>query len=94
VAAKLEVELFGARAALVGKRRAGRLKVGRLVRRSAASGRLGFAVALRPAARRCLQRRGALPLIAKVSVTARGLDAFERSRRVVIRKPSRRKGAG
>ena len=94
VGGRLEVQLFGARALLAGKRRAGRVRVGQLARRLPASGRVRFSVSLKRLARRALRGRRALRLTAIVTVTAGERDAFERRRTVVMRdRRSRGRGA-
>jgi plastocyanin len=81
--ARLVVELRGARA-LLGTGQAGKMRVGRIVR-GAVSGHVGFAVLLKPVARRALTGGlHALPLMVAVTVTGKGDDVFKRTRRVVM----------
>ena len=80
---KLEVELLGVRS-LLGTGKSGKVRVGRIARTFSAAGRVKFAVPLKRMARRVLADRKVLSLTAKVSVAAPGMDAFTRTRGVVI----------
>jgi plastocyanin len=81
--AKLVVELRGSRA-LLGTGRAGKMRVGHIVRGGVA-GHVAFAVPLTRVARSVLaHERHALPLLATVTVTGQGDDVFKQTRRVVM----------
>lgn len=82
---RLVVELTAPRARLLGPSRAGKLRVGRLVRSSPPQGRLRFAVSLGHLARGALLDGKALPLTVKITMTSPEGGTFERTRGVVVR---------
>jgi plastocyanin len=81
---KLEVELLGARAVLLGPGKAGKMRVGRTVRSSLPSGRVQFSVSLKPVARRALRLKKRLSLTVRIVVTAPGRPALTLKRGVVL----------
>jgi plastocyanin len=82
---RLDVELLGARALLLGPGRAGKMRVGRTVRRSLPSGRVAFVVTLKPVARRAVQERGRLPLKVRLKVDPPSGQTLILNRSVTVR---------
>lgn len=87
-AGRLEVELLVSRSLLFGPGKAGKVQVGRVVRSGLAAGRAPFAVPLKRVASRALGSRDALPLSARVAVTAADSDKFQRTRGVIVKNGS------
>lgn len=83
VGGRLTVELRAVRTALGGHGKA-TVRVGQLSRSLSESGRLRFAVRLRPLAQRALQRRGRLSLIVNIVVRPPGGLATTMTRRVKL----------
>jgi hypothetical protein len=81
---KLEVELLGARAVLLGPGKAGKMRVGRVVRTSLPSGRVKFAVSLKPIARSAFEERGRLSLKVRVTVTPHSGQRLTLNRSVTV----------
>lgn len=82
---RLAVHLLARRAALFGAGRAGKVRVGRLVRSSLQPGRVSFAVALKRVARRALRREERLRLSVQVIVNPLQGKTLKLTRKVVIR---------
>lgn len=79
---RLTIELRAARA-LLGTGKAGKSRVGRVVR-GAVSGHVTFAVPLKTVARRAIAEKHVLPLTVVIGVAGQGDDAFRRTRAVVM----------
>jgi hypothetical protein len=83
--ARLEVELLAQGASLAKVKRAGRSRVGRLVRSSAPAGMVSFTVSLDSVAKRALRHHHKLALAVKIVLTPKHGAAMTLTRSVVVR---------
>jgi plastocyanin len=81
---RLEVDLLATTASLARAGQAGRVRVGKLVRSSLASGTVSFSVALNARARGALRRHRHLKLSVKLIITPAGGAAVTVTRRVTV----------